>query len=647
MKSVSTKKSPQENLHRIALNAPKSSGVYLWSDEAGTIIYVGKAKSLKNRLTSYFAKSKDLKTRILVARARNLEYIQTKTEYEALLLENNLIKKYKPKYNIDLKDGKTYPMLKLTNGDFPALFRTRYIKQDGGKYFGPFPNVAEVDKFLSLIKHTYTLRQCKRLKKRKTPCLYYHIGRCKAPCCGLVSHEEYMKEVDEIALMLDSQHSISIKVLEEKMKQAATKLDFETAGRIRDGIQSVISLHSQNVVEDMDPAARDYISWASEGAMITFAVLKMRGGKLVARDLYRSRTLKEDDEVLPEFLSVYYKNSKNVPPNIFVQHSQNSDLAEKWFVDKLKTKTNIIAINIQKSKTETIAGEPETYYSATEILLSKEDEIQAKKLNLTKGEFRHHLAAMNMAHFNAKEDAVRRVKDKGDYPGLDELQKVLKLSNIPHRIEGFDIAHLGGTFPVASLISFKDGNPDKKNYRIFRLKTTDGIIDDYASMKEAVARRYTRLLNEASELPDLILIDGGIGQVNAAYGILTALNLNIPVIGLAKRNEEIYLPHNNTPVVLPKKSPALRILQRVRDETHRFSNSKNKKIRQKAKLKTEFENLPHIGKKRANVLIKYFKNIENLATAKPEILTRMISISENKAKEVIKVASEFSGINSF
>ena len=660
----------REALHQYALSAPKTSGVYLWRDEKDIVIYIGKAKSLKNRLSSYFASKRDIKTRILVSRARRIEYIQTDNEYEALLLENNLIKKYKPRYNINLKDGKTYPVLKITNERYPRLYRTRRIQNDGARYFGPFPNVPAVDDFLSLIKRTYTLRQCKRLKKRE-PCLYFHIGRCSAPCADKISETDYRKDIDEIALLLEGDLKKPLAELTEKMKAAAAAREFEKAARIRDGMQAVRALRGQNSVEDMDPEARDYIGWAAEGALITFTVFKMRGGKVVGRDLYRTESLKDEAEVLPEFLIAYYTDPKQIPPHIFVCAGQEYELAEQWFADRLGVKVTITAILLEDRKqasatdtesltavnehsyhidnTETAAAEKTPVYgavtpdeAATAPVSDSASEPEALKQTaadrLPPSVLRRHKAALAMAQFNAKEDAARRVKELGDFPALEELQKILSLDRPPHRIEGFDIAHLHGKYTVASLISFKDGNPDKKNYRIFRLRTTDGIIDDYASMREAVARRYTRLLNEAAELPDLIMIDGGIGQVNAAKAILDALELDIPLVGLAEKNEELYRPHINKPIILPRRSAALRVLQRVRDETHRFANTRNNRLRSKEELHLQFEQLPHIGEKRAARLLRSFSSIEKLAAASVEAAAAAARITQAQAEEVIAAA---------
>ena len=644
----------REALHQYALSAPKTSGVYLWRDEKDIVIYVGKAKSLKNRLSSYFASRRDIKTRILVSRARRIEYIQTDNEYEALLLENNLIKKYKPRYNINLKDGKTYPVLKITNERYPRLYRTRRIQNDGARYFGPFPNVPAIDDFLSLVKRTYGLRQCKRLKKRE-PCLYFHIGRCSAPCADKISESDYRKDIDEIALLLEGDLKKPLAELTEKMKAAAAAREFEKAARIRDGMQAVRALRGQNTVEDMDPEARDYIGWAAEGALITFTVFKMRGGKVVGRDLYRTESLKDEAEVLPEFLIAYYTDPKQIPPHIFVCAGQEYELAEQWFADKLGVNVTITAIPLdgQKPRHEADADAAASVPGKTAVPVAAEktpvyaadttDTIDVPNTAYATAAMppailRRHRAALEMAQFNAKEDAARRIKELGDFPALEELQKILSLARPPHRIEGFDIAHLHGKYTVASLISFKDGNPDKKNYRIFRLRTTDGVIDDYASMREAVARRYTRLLNEAAELPDLIMIDGGIGQVNAAKAVLDALELDIPLVGLAEKNEELYRPHINKPIVLPRRSAALRVLQRVRDETHRFANTRNNRLRSKEELHLQFEQLPHIGKKRATRLLRSFSSIEKLAAASPEAAAAAAGITQAQAKEVIDAA---------
>lgn len=562
-----------DKLHQTALKAPKLPGVYLWKDENQEVIYVGKAKNLKNRLSSYFSGIKDIKTKTLISKAFLIEYITTDNEYEALILENTLIKKYSPRYNINLKDDKSYPVLRITNEDFPRIFRTRRIIQDGSKYFGPFPNAGALSTFTENLYKQYPLRQCKKLRKRSSPCMYYHIGRCAAPCCQKISKESYNQIIEEIIHLLEENPKETVQKLTLEMKECAKALDFEKAAKIRDNIDAIKALHIKNSVSDFNTDSRDYIGFATEGTLVSFAVLKMREGRLIARDLYRTKSLNTDEELINEFLMAYYVSQDLFPSQIFIPINMDVNLFRQWSEKEMEIQAQIFTPEVFDSK---------------------------------------HNSAMEMAEQNAKEDIIRRLRERSDTPALEELKQLLKLDHLPTRIEGFDIAHIGGKFPVASLISFYNGNPDKKNYRYFRLKTTDGIIDDFASMREATARRYTRLLNENAELPDLILIDGGIGQVNAVKGVLSTLDLDIPIIGLAEKNEDIYLPGNSTPIQLPKRSDALRLLQRVRDETHRFATSKNQALRTKEKTANPFLELPHIGSKRAMLLLKTYGTIQNL-----------------------------------
>ena len=295
-----------QQLHETALKAPSSSGVYMWRNPQGTVIYVGKAKNLKNRLSSYFAGNKDIKTRLLVSHAQSIEYITTANEYEAFLLENNLIKKYTPKYNIDLKDGKSYPVIRITKEDFPRLFKTRYIIQDGSSYFGPFPDVSSLDTFIDSILKIYPIRLCKKFKKRDAPCMYYHIGRCKAPCCEKISKKSYNEFFGEIFELLEGKGEQTIEKLTEQMKLAASQMNFEKAARIRDGLSALKKLLNQNIVEDFTLEDRDYIAHYREGELVSFVVLKIRGGKMQGKDTYRVTSLNEDNELLPEFMNVYY-----------------------------------------------------------------------------------------------------------------------------------------------------------------------------------------------------------------------------------------------------------------------------------------------------------------------------------------------------
>ena len=597
LQTLSKPLSQREVLHQTALKAPNQSGVYMWRNEGGTIIYVGKAKNLKNRLTSYFSGNKDIKTRLLISRARSIEYITTGNEYEAFLLENNLIKQHNPRYNICLKDGKSYPVLKITREKFPRLYKTRNVVKDGSVYFGPFPDAAALDTFIETLYDIYPLRHCKKFREKDSGCLYYHMGKCIGPCFKKTDDSTYGEFIGEITSLLEGKDD-TVKKIEEQMKQAAKELKFEKAARLRDGLKALSIMQNQNIVEGFDQDDRDYIATWREGELVSFTILKMRNGKLLGRDNYRTLSMNEDTELIPEFMCAYYTEKEIIPPSIYVVSEEGTQFMKRWL--------------------------KETYGMETEIIPVDDSE-----------KMRMHRAAVNMAQQNAKEDIVRRVRERGDFPAMEELKKELGLSKLPVRIEGFDIAHIGGKFPVASLISFYNGNPDKKNYRYFRLKTTDGLIDDFASMKEAVSRRYTRLLNEKAELPDLLLIDGGIGQVNAVDSILRTLGLDIPIAGLAKRDEEIWRPHTSNPICLPKRSDGLRLLQRVRDETHRFATSRNQELRTKENTVSIFKEISGVGPKREAQLIKKYGIIASLASATEADIAETLGIKAEAASDIL------------
>lgn len=597
-KTNSKSMSVYEQLHQTALKAPLSSGVYLWRNAENTVIYVGKAKCLKNRLCSYFSGQQSVKTRLLKSHANSIEYITTTNEYEALLLENNLIKKYNPRYNICLKDGKSYPVLRITNEDYPKIFKTRRILQDGSTYFGPFPDVYALDTFIESIFKLYPVRHCRTFRKRDTPCLYYHMNQCKAPCCGKISKQSYNLFIGEIKQLLEGKGEETVAKITQEMKNAAKELNFEKAARLRDSLKALMVLQNQNIVESFEADDRDYIAYYTEGELVSFTVLKIRQGKLLGRENFRAESLNDDEDLIGEFMAVYYDDETTIPPTIYIPPTSEYEHIAKWVIEEKKATSKVVVVN-------------------------------------TKEAIARDIAAIQMARQNAHEDIIRRLRDRGDTPAMEELKNLLNLPTLPIRIEGFDIAHIGGKFPVASLISFYNGNPDKKNYRYFRLKTTDGIIDDFASMKEATSRRYTRLLNEQSDLPDLIMIDGGIGQVNAVEEVLQSLNLDIPIVGLAEKNEDLYLPGNSTPIQLPKRSDGLRLLQRVRDECHRFATSRNQELRTKENVKSVFLELPGVGEKRALLLQKQFTTLENLVAAEESAVAQCLHVKATEASDIL------------
>jgi len=583
-----------ENLKSAALDAPTEPGVYIMKNSEGAIIYVGKAKSLKNRLKSYFYGEKDVKTATLLRHINTFETIIVQNEYEALLLENTLIKQHSPKYNINLKDGKTYPVIRVTHEDFPRIFRTRRIIQDNSLYYGPFPDVQAVNAMIDLIDKLFPLRKCRKMKKNG-PCMYYHINRCTAPCCKKISIEEYALHVQRVQKLLAGENDSLVIDLTAKMHDAARALQFETAAQIRNTIKAIESLAGEDSsVEDLNPEDRDYIAWAAEGVIATFTVFSMRGGKMTGRDLYRTKSAADEFESLEQFLITYYDNSKPPPAKIFLQAKiDNKTLVTDWFKEKFDR-------------------EPE--------LLTPEE--------------KHHAAILAMARQNAAEDLRKRLKERGAGPALDELARALELDSRPERIEGFDIAQLDGKHPVASLISFRNGVPDKKNYRYFKLRTVIGIVDDFAAMREVVRRRYSRLVREGRELPDLILVDGGIGQVNAAKGVLDELGVNCGLVGLAKREEELWLPQAKEPLVLSKQSEALKVLQHVRDECHRFATGFNQRLRSKDLFFPILESVEGIGPKRAAQIMKTYESIANIAAAEPAEMAERCKISEASARAV-------------
>jgi len=586
-----------ENLKKAALDTTKEPGVYIMRDGEGQIIYVGKAKSLKNRIKSYFSGGKDIKTATLLRHIRSFETIIVQSEYEALLLENTLIKQHSPKYNINLKDGKTYPVIRVTHEDFPRIFRTRRVIQDNSLYYGPFPDVQAVNAMIDLIDRLFPLRKCKKMKKNG-PCMYYHINRCMAPCCKKISVEDYSLHVQRVQKLLSGANDSLIIDLTAKMHDAARELQFETAAQIRNAIRAIENLAGEDsAVEDLNPEDRDYIAWAEEGVLLTFTVFAMRGGKMTGRDLYRTKSASDEWDSVEIFITTYYNTTRIPPAKIYLQKISDN-LLGNWFNEK---------------------------YGRSPELLAPEE--------------KHHKAILAMAKQNAAEDLRKRLKERGAGPALDELAGVLNLESRPQRIEGFDIAQLDGKHPVASLISFKNGVPDKKNYRHFKLRTVIGIVDDFAAMREVIRRRYSYLLREEKELPDLILIDGGIGQVNAAKSALDELGIDcdssgICLVGLAKRDEELWLPQAKAPLVLSKQSEALKVLQHVRDESHRFATSLNQKLRSKDLFFPILESVDGIGPKRAVEIMKAYESIANIAACEPAQMAERCRISEAAAKAV-------------
>ncbi len=590
----------------LARQAPESPGVYLMRSVEGEIIYIGKAKVLRNRLSSYFSGRKDIKTRHLVSRIESIEWILAASEYEALLLENTLIKRHTPKYNINLKDGKSYPSIRITNEEYPRVFRTRRIIRDGSDYFGPFPSVDTVDVYLDLIKKLFPLRRCAVMRPRQSPCMYYHIGRCSGPCAGKITKEAYAEYVEEVKKLLSGETEALLEELRAKMAAAAGSLRFEEAAKLRDSATAIELFAGRSSAVDFDPEARDYIAWAADGDLVCYVVFQMREGRLTGRDLFRGKLYSTEGEALEGFLMDYYGPDRLPPGKVFVQKpsGEPEDPGDLTVAHDL-----------------TVVGE----YFARELGTRTVFALPEEGL---------HAAAMNLAAHNASEDLAKRRREIGDIPALEQLQKELGLSSLPSRIEGFDIAQLSGKHTVASLISFKNGVPDKKNYRYFKIRSLEGAIDDFGAVREAVARRYTRLVNEGLDLPDLVLIDGGAGQVSAAKEILEVLGVDSDLAGLAKQNEEVYLPGRPEPIVLPKDSPALRVLVAVRDETHRFATGLNQKLRASDLKFGVLEEIEGVGPARARRLMREFGSLEMIAAAGEEGIAKATGMSLEAARRV-------------
>ncbi|MCQ2604050.1 MAG: excinuclease ABC subunit UvrC [Spirochaetia bacterium] len=601
----SEENSADKKLKRVSFleYAPHTPGVYIMRN-SGKIIYIGKAKNIFRRVSSYFTGDKDVKTAHLVSKIEDIEYIITKTEYEALILENNLIKKWKPKYNICLKDGKTYPVIKITNEPFPSVCKTRYIYDDGASYFGPFPSVEVIERYLEFIKKRFPLRKCRgELKARKDPCLYYHLGRCMAPCCGRADQKEYNSYIKKIKTLLSGNTKPLISEITKKMTESSKALDFEKAAEYRDFISAVNALVSEQKVQDFNAESRDYIAAENDGDYTAFVVLQMRGGKLAGKSVFISCVANMED-ASTQFFIQYYSQFRNIsmgmtalPGEIFTNIMPETDYLKQYF--------------------------SEMEFPDIPVLLPSSS---------------RDVSMVNMASENCRMELYKKNRMVSMEDALLELQQKLDLPVLPKRIEGFDICHMGGTKTVASMVSFFNGKPDKSQYRSFHIKSLpDGSIDDYQSMREVIARRYTKVSNEELKEPDLILVDGGKGQLNAALHILKILEMeHIAIAGLAEKNEEIFLPGKKEPVVLPRTSQALKILQNVRDESHRFANRFNQQLLKKDLNLSELEKIPGIGEVRSKRLLETFGSLDSIVSASPYKISEVAGIPLEAAEKCIE-----------
>ena len=587
---------------------PDSPGVYLMKDEFDDIIYVGKAKSLRNRVRSYFRKGNHTyKTKVLVSHIRDFDYIVTDTEVEAYILEANLINKYQPVFNIRLKDDKTYPYIKVTlNEDFPRILKTRIGKNDGAKYYGPFTNVENLHRIIDVLKDVYKLRTCRKDlkagKPEKRPCLNYHIGKCLGPCIGAISPEEYRARVQEACQYLSGHQGDLLKKLEEEMYQAAEERNFERAAHLRDSIKALKSLTEQQKVMYDKNINQDVIAVViGEDGQSCVQLLIIRNGSLIGQEYYIMEGTEEEGEkdILESFLPQYYERALEIPDEILLSTEiERMDLLQDLLRRKKGRKVTVsIPVIGEKRKLVEMA-----YNNGVESL---------------------------------KREAVReKYKRSRTTDAVVKLGEILELEKPPVYIEGFDISNIQGTDPVASMVVFKDGQPAKDNYRRYKIKTVEGP-NDYAMMKEVVERRYRRVLEEERPLPDLILIDGGKGQLRAAYEVLEELEIShIPIIGLAERNEEVFLPGRSEPVIIPKNSPALHLLQRVRDEAHRFALNYHRKLRSRRLTHTMLDEIPGVGPVRRQALLQHFGSLAEIRKASISQLKEVEGISARIARNI-------------
>ncbi|SFX27881.1 Excinuclease ABC subunit C [Bacillus altitudinis] len=554
---------------------PDQPGCYLMKDRQNTIIYVGKAKVLKNRVRSYFTGSHDAKTQRLVSEIEDFEYIVTSSNIEALILELNLIKKYDPKYNVMLKDDKTYPFIKITNERHPKLIVTRNVKKDKGKYFGPYPNVQAARETKKLLDRLYPLRKCATLPDRV--CLYYHLGQCLAPCVYDISEETNKQLVDEITRFLNGGHQQIKKELTEKMQEAAEQLEFERAKELRDQIAYIDSTMEKQKMTMSDLSDRDVFAHAYDKGWMCVQVFFIRQGKLIERDVSLFPMYQDPEEEFLTFMGQFYeKNNHFLPKEILVPDSVDQEMIEQ-----------LLETNVHQPK-------------------------KGKKKDL-----------LLLAHQNAKIALKEKFSliERDEERTIGAVEQLGDALNIymPYRIEAFDNSNIQGADPVSAMVVFQDGKPYKKEYRKYKIKTVEGP-DDYASMREVIRRRYTRVLKDELPLPDLILIDGGKGQINAAIDVLeNELNLSVPVAGLVKdekhRTSNLMMGDTLEIVALERNSQAFYLLQRIQDEVHRFAISFHRQLRGKNAFQSILDDVPGIGEKRKKQLLKHFGSVKKMKEA--------------------------------
>ena len=604
-------------------NLPDKPGVYLMKNSLGEVIYVGKAKVLKNRVKSYFQKSKNHseKVKVMVKNIAEFEYIVTDSEMEALILECNLIKKYSPKYNILLKDDKFYPFIKITvNDDYPRVFVTRRFAKDGSKYFGPYTNGSAVYETLDLIYKIFPLRNCKLVIKENgekvRPCLNYHIKKCLGPCGGHISKEEYGKMINDIIDILSGKETYITKMLKSDMEKAAEELEFEKAASLRDKILSINAIAEKQKIFKTMEGDEDFINIEQDEKDSCIQVFFSRDGKVIGREhfIFENTANESIGEIIEDFIGSFYGGTAKIPKTIYVPQIDNFDLMEEYLTIKRGAKVWIKVPQKGQKK---------------------------EMLEMVKNNARITLEKFKDKYLKDKE--INRIS-------LLELQDLLELEECPQRIEAYDISNIQGVDSVGTMIVFEEGRAKNSDYRRFKIKTVKGA-NDYDSMREILTRRFNHGLDEIkaiqqrdlklsagkfSTFPDLIMMDGGKGQVNVALEVLQSLNIDIPICGLVKddKHQTRGIIYNNNELIINKSSNLMQLIRRIQDEVHRFAITYHRSLRDKRTLHSVLDDIPYVGEKRRRALLMKFGSVDNIKKASMQELLETQSIDKKSAESI-------------
>jgi excinuclease ABC subunit C len=592
---------------------PPNPGVYIMRDGKGNILYVGKAVNLRNRVKSYFISpgKHTPKTERLVEQINDFEFFVVSSEQEALILELNLIKRYWPPYNVLLKDDKTFPYLKIKfDEDWPRLHITRRLEDDGSRYFGPFASIHSLRRTLDVLKRIFPLRSCSRPidpEKKTRPCLNYHLKQCLAPCTGKVERQDYHRILTQLVLFLEGKQEAITRSLKKKMDEASQAMNYELAARFRDQIHAI-----EDVVEAQKLAMKvhgeqDAIAYAADSDQACVQVFMIRNGKLIGRESFTLKGAANEDpeQILSSFVKQFYSASPYIPRLLLLQHPlSEKEVIEDWLSDKKGSRVTI------------------------------EVPLRGKKKELT--DIVAENAQQGLEQLKIKQLAVPSTLKEA----LAELKEKLQLAQAPSRIEGYDISNIQGTDAVGSMVVFEEGKPKPAEYRRFKIKTIEGA-NDYAMLQEMLRRRFKRAVSAEEDkagwkrLPDLVLIDGGKGQLNSALEVMKEMELSsLPILGLAKENEEIFLPGRSLPLVLPASSPGLKLLQRLRDEAHRFAISYFQKVHKKRTFTSALDEISGIGPKKKKALVKHFGTVQAIREASVEDLMGVNGINRSLAQKI-------------